>query len=113
MPAPIGHKPRTKQYLLRMSEEENTFVRERAREWEVSINLAICMIINEAQARHRYDELMAAKKAAEAAPPAPPAKKPAKKAPKKAAPNRLAGWTAAADMSDDIPGQTAITDPDQ
>lgn len=76
MPAPLGSKDRPHRFLLRLTDDENQYVRDRARAWEVPLNTAISMIIRDARERDRYDELMAAKRKAEAETP-PPAKKPA------------------------------------
>lgn len=113
-----------------MNTSEDTHVREKAIEWQVSLNLAICMMIQEHEKRERYAELMLAKKKRDQTqadpPPAP--------APPRAAPRELERERPPAlprkprqmrkatgphtlltppPADDSVPGQTAITDPDQ
>lgn len=110
MPAPLGQQERNRKFLLRMTPQEDTFVRDRARSRGTSLNDAITGLI-----RDRMDA------EAEFTNPEPIRPEPDRPDPKPLPPRRKARRplrsTAerAADLlpPEPIPGQTAITDTDQ
>jgi hypothetical protein len=117
MPAPLGQQPRNRKFLLRMNEHEDAFVRGLAVTQHTSLNDVITGLIRDA---------MPPAAPSRTAPPEPPA--PARAAPqpkpepKKAARRPLKDrrkgsvkltWSDVAGPPEPIPGQTAITDPDQ
>lgn len=116
MPAPHGHEKRENPFALRMNDDENGFVRQKAREWGVSLNLAICLMIQNEQQRERFAELTRAKEQREkeaAAPPAP-ASAPTEAKPRKP---RKRAQSSHGDVLgppvDPVPGQIPIATDDQ
>jgi hypothetical protein len=117
MPAPHGHEKREKPFALRMNETEDSFVRQKAREWGMSLKLAICSMIQHEQQRERYAELVRAKREQEQASPPPPAPAPAEAKPRKPrkrpAPVKLSYSDVMGPEPEQVPGQMPLTDDEQ
>lgn len=98
MPGPHGQTPRKNRILLRLTDEEDEHVRDRAETYGTSINEAIASLIRQ----DRMNQFIR-----ESRTPADPA--PAPDAAKRQPPRRTGAWPA----DEHVPGHTSITDPDQ
>lgn len=117
-PAPLGKPTRDQAFLLRMTGEENAYVRECAVKWGVSLNTAICTIIAAAKARGEYDYFLEEqrKKLTDPAqapqapqePPAPPRPTRKARAAAKTPRRQLLHPPGSPSFEAPIPGQTAI-----
>lgn len=99
MPAPLGQQERNRKFLLRMTDDEDTYARARARRLGTSLNDAITGFIRDAMA----------------AAPEPVRPEPERPAPSPQHKRRrpLRTDRTAEPAPEPIPGQTSITDPDQ
>lgn len=112
MPAPLGQESRDKNFLLRMTGDENEFVRSLARMKKTSLNDAITGLIRDAMARADAARArMTSERTPPPDPPTPPAK-PGRRRGGHVNPVKLT-FSDLGPPPEQIPGQPDITDPDQ